>query len=153
MRSQQPSQTKLSITSSKNMVSFKLTALLALAGFASAGPISDPLFFEGNATVFTPQPTGLTACGYTGLTPADVVAGVAKSFFDQHQPAGDNNPHDNTLCGREIEVHYQGKIIQAKIVEECAGCTSQFDMILSTGAFSQLADPTVGTIEVLWRLE
>jgi len=129
----------------------KLAAiLLAASGFAASQIIVDPLLLEGNATVFIPS--GLSACGRSRIPSNALVAGVSKAFFESNQPHGDSNPHHNSLCGRSITVENGGKIVSAEIVEECADCKGQFDLILSPNAFKAITGTNHGVVQVEWFL-
>jgi len=55
----------------------------------------------------------------------------------------------NPYCGQTITVSLNGNSIQATVVDKCMGCEGD-SIDLSTHAFSQLADESVGRTEASW---
>ncbi|KAF8966890.1 riboflavine-aldehyde-forming enzyme [Flammula alnicola] len=102
-------------------------ATVALFGMANA--------FSGDATFFAP---GLGACGHTN-TGNDLIVALNPTQYSQ----GKN-------CGKNIEVHYKGKSVRAKVVDLCPGCNSR-SIDLSPAAFSRLANQDLGRIHVTWN--
>ncbi|RPD78200.1 hypothetical protein L226DRAFT_480878 [Lentinus tigrinus ALCF2SS1-7] len=112
-------------------------AVLAAAVTVSAVPASAD--FTGDATWYTPN-GGLGACGAPSQNSDLVVALSADQY------AGGSN------CWRHIGVHYQGKFVDATVVDLCPGCASG-SIDLSPGAFKKLANQDVGRIQVTWNYE
>ncbi|KAF8182957.1 riboflavine-aldehyde-forming enzyme [Pholiota molesta] len=103
-----------------------LSAALIYTGMAYAT--------SGDATFFEP---GLGACG---------VSNNANDFIVALSPAEYSS---GANCGRDIEVQYQGKSVIVEVVDLCPGCASG-SIDLSPAAFSQLADESLGRIQVTW---
>ncbi|KAF5365270.1 hypothetical protein D9758_005359 [Tetrapyrgos nigripes] len=90
----------------------------------------------GDATFFSP---GLGACGVTNSN-SDPIVAISSQIFN------------NGLCGRQMNVNFQGRSVTVTVVDSCPGCGSG-DIDLSPSAFSQLADPSVGRIQgVQWNI-
>ncbi|KAF8882843.1 riboflavine-aldehyde-forming enzyme [Infundibulicybe gibba] len=105
--------------------------LAALSSLALIGSVSA---FHGDATFFAP---GLGACGDQNTANDLVVALNAPQYGN-----GEN-------CRRNIRVTFQGRSVVAKVEDKCPVCvTGAID--LSPAAFNQLADPSVGRIQVDW---
>ena len=74
------------------------------------------------------------ACGQTNV-PSDLVCAVSTDLYNSG--AG---------CGDQYTLTYNGNSVTVRVVDLCPGCPSPgFD--LSSGAFSQLADTSVGVID------
>ena len=99
--------------------------------------------FSGDGTYYD---TGLGACGWTN-TDTDFIAAIGHGLFDQYTPNG--NPNRNTLCGKKIIAHYEGKSVEVTAVDRCEGCLP-YDLDFSPAAFDQLADALLGRIQITW---
>jgi len=88
----------------------------------------------GQATFFEP---GVGACGGTN-TAEDLIAAVSSNVFTTN------------VCGSSITVNFQGKSVTVQATDKCPGC-GDFDLDLSPAAFKQLADPSLGRIQVTWN--
>jgi hypothetical protein len=91
--------------------------------------------FSGDITIYQTQ-GGFGACG-TQLNDGDMIVALA-------QPAWGASTYDvmtgeasNPWCGQEIEVHYKGNSVKAKIMDMCPGCTGH-DIDLSPAAWKAL---------------
>ncbi|KAF8154296.1 riboflavine-aldehyde-forming enzyme [Crassisporium funariophilum] len=104
-----------------------LFVIMTFVGFAHA--------FYGDATYFEP---GLGACGKTNNA-NDLIVALSTAKYGN----GSN-------CGRNIIVRYNGKSVQAKVVDKCPGCKPD-DVDLSPTAFSRLANKSVGRMKVNWN--
>ena len=100
---------------------------------------------HGKATFFYP---GLGACGVTN-TNNDFIAAIPAVIYDKF--TRNNNPNNNSLCGKKIKVSHQGKVIYVVIADKCGGC-SKNNIDLSFGAFQALDDPNKGVISVNWKI-
>ncbi|KDN40270.1 plant expansin [Tilletiaria anomala UBC 951] len=90
------------------------------------------------------------SCGWTN-TDSDMIAAVSHTLYDQYTTTP-GNPNNNDLCGKMIDVSYGGKTVRVKIVDRCEGC-QEYDVDLTTTAFSQLADLGVGRLSgATWQL-
>ncbi|KAF9444761.1 hypothetical protein P691DRAFT_763111 [Macrolepiota fuliginosa MF-IS2] len=110
------------------MHTFKI--LLAVA----ASFVGNALANNGDATYYTP---GLGSCGLQN-TEADLVVALNPTDFN-----------NKAACGRSIRVNYQGKSVNVQVVDLCPGC-GPGGIDLSPAAFQQLADTSVGRIQVEW---
>lgn len=99
--------------------------------------------FSGDGTYYD---TGLGACGWTN-TDTDFIAAIGHGLFDEYTPNG--NPNRNTLCGKKIIAHYEGKSVEVTAVDRCEGCLP-YDLDFSPAAFDQLADALLGRIQITW---
>jgi len=101
-------------------------------------------FTGGDGTYYA---TGLGACGIVNKD-TDFIAAVSQDFFDTFPGYNGANPNNNSLCGRQVSVQYQGKTITVTLTDRCTGCAySALDF--SPSAFDALADPAVGRIHGL----
>lgn len=91
--------------------------------------------------------TGLGACGIVNVD-TDYIVALSHSLFDQYTPNG--NPNRNTLCGKKINAHYQGKTVQVTVTDRCEGCAYN-DLDFSPAAFKQIADQSLGRIKITWE--
>lgn len=87
------------------------------------------------------------ACGVTSQD-SDYIIAISHELYDEHDV--DNNPNHNPLCGRKIRAHYQGKSVDVKVVDRCEGCAYN-DLDFSPSAFTQLADKSLGRIDITWE--
>ncbi|EDQ99399.1 riboflavine-aldehyde-forming enzyme [Laccaria bicolor S238N-H82] len=104
----------------------RFLSILALVGMANA--------FSGDATYYAP---GLGACGRNNQASDHVVALSVAQYGN-----GEN-------CFKSIGVNYQGKYVEATVVDKCEGCGPN-DIDLSPSAFTVLASEDVGRIQVTW---
>lgn len=94
-----------------------------------------------DVTFYTP---GENACGgFDG--PSSRIAAIAYGTWNS-MPGWNGNSNDNPLCGRQIEVHCNGKSTVAKVTDLCAGCGISTSVDLSPDCFNDLADPSVGRL-------
>ncbi|KAM9908754.1 hypothetical protein OXX79_000170 [Metschnikowia pulcherrima] len=128
-------------TASAASSSVKSATTTASTSEASATPKSS---FAGDGTWYY---TGLGACGWVN-TDQDYIVAIGHGLFDQYTPG--TNPNENTLCGKKIRAHYQGKSVEVTAVDRCEGC-KPYDIDFSPAAFSQLADQSVGRIKITWE--
>ncbi|EKM52742.1 uncharacterized protein PHACADRAFT_164667 [Phanerochaete carnosa HHB-10118-sp] len=121
-----------------------LYALLAVVSLGNAAPAP---VNSGDGTFFTP---GLGACGYNN-NESEHVAAVSHQFFDSFG-GGSSNPNDAPICGKMATLHYGGKTTTVQIVDRCAGCSGPSDVDMAPAAFNDLADPSVGRIQITWTI-
>ncbi|KAK0936889.1 hypothetical protein LTR29_011568 [Friedmanniomyces endolithicus] len=94
---------------------------------------------SGQATFYGGNVHGGT-CSFSTYTLPSGLYGTALS---------DSNWNDAGNCGGCVAVNYGGKTITAMIVDECPGCgTNHLDLFPT--AFSALASPSAGVIDVTW---
>jgi hypothetical protein len=102
--------------------------------------------FQGDGTFFQ---TGEGACGVNNVD-TDFICAVSEDLFD-HFPGYDGvNPNNNPVCGRMIQVNFQGKSITLKVEDRCTGCKFN-DIDMTPSAFQAIADPSRGRIEITWN--
>ncbi|KAI0266434.1 barwin-like endoglucanase [Gloeopeniophorella convolvens] len=100
---------------------------------------------QGQGTFFAP---GLGACGQTSQD-SDLIVAVSTELFNGFPGAG-VNPNDNPICGKSITAHFQDKSVTVQVVDRCVGCATN-DLDFSPAAFSQLADESLGRINISWE--
>ncbi|KAI0138087.1 RlpA-like double-psi beta-barrel-protein domain-containing protein-containing protein [Hypoxylon sp. NC0597] len=111
------------------------TALVALAVSASQA-----LAYSGDMTYYTP---GLGACGkYNNENDHIVALAPAQYGYDA-------NPNKAKVCGRKINIHYNGKTASATVVDKCPSCASG-SIDVSPAVFKQLASLDKGRVKVTW---
>ncbi|ODV81682.1 uncharacterized protein CANTADRAFT_43283, partial [Suhomyces tanzawaensis NRRL Y-17324] len=91
--------------------------------------------------------TGMGACGGVSKD-SDRIVAISQKVFNQYNV--NNNPNKNTLCGKQIEVSYEGKSTIVTVVDSCPGCAPD-DLDLSPSAFSDIADKDLGRIKIDWK--
>ncbi|KAF8507574.1 RlpA-like double-psi beta-barrel-protein domain-containing protein-containing protein [Hysterangium stoloniferum] len=114
----------------------------------SGGSSSDPYSgsHSGDGTFYS---TGLGACGITNNDNQPIVA-ISEILFDNAPGYNGQNPNKNPLCGRKLNVNYQGKTATVEVTDRCTGC-SQFSLDFSPSVFNSLSDPSVGRLhQVEW---
>ncbi|KAI1312130.1 RlpA-like double-psi beta-barrel-protein domain-containing protein-containing protein [Xylaria venustula] len=126
-----------------------ILAVAATAGLVSAAPAtSSPALASrqtqsGDLTYYAP---GLGACGVTN-SESDAIVALSQELFDQYTPNG--NPNLNSLCGRQIQINLGGKSAVVTVEDRCTGCAYN-DLDVPVAVFSQLADPSLGRVEISW---
>jgi len=100
----------------------------------------------GRATFFHP---GVGACGGTNSDDDHIVAINTDTF--QGFPGAGANPNDNSICGKQVEVTFNGNSVSVTVVDECPSCGPN-DIDLSPSAFSVLASQDLGEIQATWKL-
>lgn len=103
---------------------------------------------SGQGTYYS---TGLGACGITN-TDSQYIAAVSHLLFDVFPGYDGVNPNNNPVCGRKIKVNYQGVSIVVTVTDRCTGCKLT-DLDFSPAAFKNLANPSVGRIDLEWVWE
>mmetsp|Transcript_1874 Transcript_1874/g.1844 ORF Transcript_1874/g.1844 Transcript_1874/m.1844 type:complete len:230 (+) Transcript_1874:130-819(+) len=99
---------------------------------------------SGEGTFYS---TGLGACGKTNQD-TDYIVAVSHILYEENQVNGNSN--DNSLCGKKIKATYEGNSVEVTVVDSCEGC-SENDLDFSPSAFSQLADQSLGRIDITWE--
>ncbi|KAI0356135.1 hypothetical protein OH77DRAFT_1423728 [Trametes cingulata] len=117
-----------------------MSAKLVLSTIVAAVLAGSVQAFTGDATYYTPD-NNFGACGARSQNSDLVVALSADQY------AGGSN------CFRHIGVNYQGKFVDATVVDLCPGCGSG-SIDLSPAAFEELAPLSVGRLHgVTWNFE
>lgn len=91
--------------------------------------------------------TGLGACGWTN-SDSDYIVAIDIKTYNAHNV--DSNPNHNSLCGKKIRAFYEGKSVDVEVVDACEGCLVN-DLDFSPSAFQQLADESLGRIDITWE--
>jgi len=101
----------------------------------------------GNGGDMTWFATGLGACGITNNA-NDMIAAASYLLFDSFGGGDGGNPNKAPICNKRVSLTIPGanQSIALTITDRCAGCEKCGSMDLTTGAFSQLADLSVGRI-------
>ncbi|KAL0945409.1 hypothetical protein HGRIS_000901 [Hohenbuehelia grisea] len=112
-------------------------SVLALAvGMANAAAVdASAAAFGGDATYYY---TGLGACGAYSQN-SDFIVALPPSQYN-----------NGANCWRHIKVQYQGRTIDATVVDLCPGCGGD-SIDLSPGAFQALSSLDAGRIRVTWN--
>ncbi|KAK5654919.1 hypothetical protein OQA88_6675 [Cercophora sp. LCS_1] len=124
-------------------------SLLAMATTLVAPTLAVPTKaqFSGVMRHYSPS-DGLGACG-TLHQDSEFVVGLSPSLFDPQTPNG--NPNNNPLCYKRLRISYNGKTVDASVVDRCPGCPNQGDLDLSPAAFSALANLGDGVLNASWE--
>ncbi|KAG2044768.1 RlpA-like double-psi beta-barrel-protein domain-containing protein-containing protein [Suillus americanus] len=115
---------------------------------ASSGGAPNGFLSGINAGQGTYYSTGLGACGITNKD-SDYIAAVSHLLFDSYPNYDGVNPNTNPVCNQQVTATYQGKSVTVKITDRCTGCDIK-DLDFSPSAFSQLADESLGRIDIDW---
>lgn len=99
---------------------------------------------SGKGTYYTP---GLGSCGETN-TDSDKIVAVSHELYDSMKTSGNSN--DNPVCGKKIKASYKGKSVEVTVVDRCEGCSPD-DLDFSPSAFSEIADQSLGRIDITWE--
>jgi len=102
--------------------------------------------FSGQGTYYG---TGLGSCGWTNKD-TDFIAAASRLLYDTWPGANPANPNTNPICGRYATAHHGGKSVRVKIVDRCEAC-AKYDLDFSPAAFSQIADQSLGRIQITWK--
>ncbi|MEU9320886.1 hypothetical protein [Streptomyces sp. NPDC048295] len=110
------------------------------ASARTSGPPTEPPSgsYHGRATYY---PTGLTACGIT-MTDRDFGVALDPDMFGSAYPS--------PVCGKKVEITYNGKSITATVVDRSEGA-GRYGLDLTPGAYSALASFEQSSIDVTWR--
>ncbi|KAI5949870.1 DAG7 [Candida jiufengensis] len=100
--------------------------------------------FSGEGTFYSP---GLGACG-SYHSDSDYIIAISHELYDSHNVGG--NPNNNPLCNKKIRASYNGKSVDVTVVDRCEACAYN-DLDFSPTAFSQLADQSLGRIDITWE--
>ncbi|GAC97735.1 expansin [Pseudozyma hubeiensis SY62] len=102
--------------------------------------------FTGRATFYN---TGLGACGITNTDDQPIVA-ISRDLFEQYNPAS-GNPNHNSLCGKKVEITWNGKKVQAFATDECPGCEKN-SLDCSPSVFERMDSKDKGVLDgITWR--
>lgn len=136
-------------SSSSTPSSSSPAAPAATSPTSSSGGGSYPSYMTGTqGGQGTYYSTGLGACGITNTDNQRIVA-VSHLLYDSYPGYSDVNPNSNPVCGKQITAHYQGKSTTVTVTDRCGGCAIT-DLDFSPSAFSDLADQSLGRIDVTW---
>jgi len=105
------------------------------AFFLSLSLLHGVVAFHGQATWYY---DGVGACGGWNMNSDHIVALSQGQYYS-----------NGGRCGKIIRVYYQGKSIDAQVVDLCPSC-AQDAIDLSLSAFQALAPIKVGVIQVDW---
>jgi hypothetical protein len=91
--------------------------------------------FSGDITIYQTQ-GGYGACG-TQLNDSDMIVALSHVAWGASTYDVMTGAASNPWCGQEIEVHYKGNSVKAKIMDMCPGCKGD-DIDLSPAAWKAL---------------
>lgn len=102
----------------------------------------------GGTDTFTGQLTfydvGLGACGGTN-SDSDMIAAASMLLYDGFDGYTGGNSNNNPICGKQVQITFEGKSIVVTIVDRCVGCARE-DLDLSPTAFALLANRDRGRV-------
>ncbi|KAF9044790.1 hypothetical protein BDZ89DRAFT_979883 [Hymenopellis radicata] len=111
----------------------------------SSGSTGDSSSGSGSHTgEITFYATGLGACGITNVD-TDPICAVSTMIFDNYPGYDGVNPNNNPICGKKIQVNYQGKTTTVTVTDRCGGCAEN-DLDFSPTSFTILADQSLGRL-------
>jgi hypothetical protein len=96
---------------------------------------------NGIATFYS---VGADNCG-TSSTDNDLVCAISQQMYNTVA----NSESISEYCGHSINITYNGKTIQVKVVDSCESCDANH-LDLSPAAFNSLADADLGVIDIQW---
>ncbi|KAB5590098.1 Rare lipoprotein A-like double-psi beta-barrel protein [Ceratobasidium theobromae] len=128
---------KLSVTAASALGLLSVVMAIPVESSSSSALVArDPYaVHHGWALPYDPW-TAVGACGWFNVD-ADPVGAIGTSLFQEMMV--DDNPTHNAACGKDVEVTWQGKSVNIKIVEKCTGCGYD-DIILSLDSWKELVD-------------
>jgi len=122
----------------------------ATSSSSSSGSSSSGQTYTGQATWYEVDDGAQVACGGS-YAESDYIAAVSWGMFDQFGASA--NPNSSPMCGKSLTATYQGKSVTVKVVDKCQGCATD-DIDLTSSAFSQLADTSLGRLSgVTWSFD
>ncbi|KAK6465825.1 RlpA-like double-psi beta-barrel-protein domain-containing protein-containing protein [Scheffersomyces coipomensis] len=144
-----PSTTELATTTTTSAPSPveqapTITTTSTPSSTSSTSPVPSGSAFSGQGTYYS---TGLGACGWTNQD-TDYICAISHDLYDANNVNA--NPNDNSLCGKKIRATYQSNSVEVTVVDRCTGC-QYYDLDFSPSAFSQLADQSLGRIDIEWE--
>lgn len=105
------------------------------------GSVVDSATHTGVATFYS---VGADNCG-TSSTDNDFVCAISQQLYNSVA----NSQSISEYCGHMINITYNGKNIQVKVVDSCPECDANH-LDLSPAAFKSLADEDLGIIDIQW---
>jgi hypothetical protein len=112
----------------------------ASGGGSSNGECSSGSPCSGDITFYQ---AGLGACGETTDGSTDKVVALPHEFMGEQS-------NGNPFCGKTVTINYNGKEVQATVVDKCMGCVGR-DLDLSNAAFDGLGiAESVGRTQADW---
>lgn len=103
--------------------------------------VFDSRVHNGIATFYS---VGADNCG-TFSTNNDFVCAISQRMYNTLA----NRESISEYCGHMINITYNNKTIQVKVVDSCASCDADH-LDLSPAAFKALANPSLGVIDIQW---
>jgi len=120
----------------------------ALGALASAAVLS--FVFSGTASAVSGTASYYNDAGY-GACGTQINAGTQLLVAAPASLWTTPNPNNDPLCRKSIRVTHNGRTITVPIKDKCPSCPSN-KIDLSQPAFSQLADTSLGIINVTWQI-
>lgn len=132
-------------TSTEASIQETTTTTPSTTSESTSAPTSNSIFdssvHNGVATFYS---VGADNCG-TSSTDNDFVCAISQQMYNTVA----NSESISEYCGHMINLTYNGKTIQVKVVDSCASCDANH-LDLSPAAFNSLADPSLGVIDIQW---
>jgi expansin (peptidoglycan-binding protein) len=112
-----------------------------LTSQSTGGLFDSSVVHNGVATFYS---VSADNCG-TSSTDNDFVCAISQQMYNTVA----NSQSISEYCGHMINITYNGKTIQVKVVDSCESCDSEH-LDLSPAAFNSLADSNLGVINIQW---
>jgi len=75
----------------------------------------------------------------------DYIAAASHLLFDSYPGYDGANPNKNPLCGKKVNVSYQGKSVTVAITDRCEAC-AMTDLDFSPAAYKQVFSVEQGRV-------
>lgn len=114
----------------------------------SGGSSSGATFQDVDITIYDGINGASGACG-TSLQDSDMIVALAKPAWGESTYDRMTGAATNPWCGQKIKVEYQGKSIEATIMDMCPGCAGH-DIDLSPAAWKALTGRENTRLKASW---
>lgn len=118
------------------------TSSTAISSSTSTSIFDSSVVYNGVATFYSVSNDN---CGTTS-SDSDYVCAISQQMYNTVASSDSISEY----CGHLINITYNGKTIQVKVVDSCESCDSTH-LDLSPSAFSALADQDLGVIDIQWE--
>jgi len=120
-------------------VSWKFAPCLPPPTTPAPQPTEKPIAFDGDGVIQWYSTPGSSACGgFVNASEAFTVA-VSELYF----VSGTNDPTNDPICGKCVQVDFFGNSVNVPIKEKCGGCPEN-KIMLSLPAMIKLRGPQMG---------
>lgn len=130
--------------SDEETISTEVSVAAEVEPTTSTATTTSPASSDVHTGVATFYSVSADNCG-TSSTDSDFVCAISKQLYDTLT----NSQDISEYCGKTINVTYNSKTINVKVVDSCESCDANH-LDLSPSAFNSLADPDLGVIDITW---